>query len=102
MGFDSPRICVQVKSSQSPVDVTVFRNLQGILHSFGATQVLLVSWSGFNRSVLSEARLHYFTIRLWDSGDSIEALLKNYMALPDSLQAELPLKRVWSLVLEEE
>lgn len=41
MGFSSPRICVQVKSSQSPVDVTVLRNLLGELNSFGADQGLL-------------------------------------------------------------
>ncbi|MET3575510.1 restriction endonuclease [Bhargavaea ullalensis] len=102
MGFDSPRICVQVKSSQSPVDVTVFRALQGSLNSFNADRGLLVSWGGFTRSVLSEARRHYFSIRLWDSGEVIEALLKNYSVLPDTLQAELPLKRVWSLVQEED
>jgi restriction system protein len=102
MGFGSPRLCVQVKSSQSPVDVTVLRNLQGALNSFGADQGLLVSWGGFNRAVLEEARRSFFTIRLWDSGDLLEALFKNYDRLPDSLQAELPLKRMWALVLEDE
>lgn len=102
MGFDSPRLCVQVKSSQSPADVTVLRNLQGILKNFGAEQGLLVSWGGFNKAVLEEARRNFFTIRLWDSQTLLQAILRNYDRLPDALQAELPLKRIWALVPEEE
>ena len=43
----------------------------------------------------------YF-VRLWDSDNLIKAILNNYEILSDSLQAELPLKRIWALVLEEE
>lgn len=102
MGFEEPRICVQVKSSQSPVDVTVLRGLIGTMSNFGANQGLLVSWGGFTKAVLDESRLSFFTVRLWDSDDLIKAILKNYDKLSDSLQAELPLKRIWALVLEEE
>jgi len=102
MGFGSPRLCVQVKSSPDPVDVNVLRGLQGILPNFGADQGLLVCWGGFKTSVIQEARRSFFTIRLWDSGDLLQALLKNYNKLPVDLQAELPLKQVWALALEEE
>lgn len=102
MGFGEPRLCVQVKSSQSAVDVTVLRGLQGSMTNFGAEQGLLVSWGGFTRAVYEEARLNFFKVRLWDSNDLIKAILKNYDALSDSLQAELPIKRIWALVIEEE
>lgn len=102
MGFKEPRICVQVKSSQTPVDVTVLRGLQGTMSNFGANQGLLVSWGGFTKAVLDESRLSFFTVRLWDSDNLIKAILTNYDKLSDSLQAELPLKRIWALVLEEE
>src|ERR1043165_4252723 len=36
MGFGHPRLCVQVKSSPSPVDVNVLRGLQGVLQNFHA------------------------------------------------------------------
>lgn len=36
------------------------------------------------------------------TGHNDEAILKNYDNIPDALQAELPLKRIWGLVLEEE
>jgi len=101
MGFDPPRLCVQVKSSDAPVDVDVLRALQGVLKKFGANQGLLVSWGGFRGAVDKEARQIYFEIRLWDSEDLITALLENYEKLSEDLQAEIPLKRIWTLVVEE-
>jgi len=101
MGFDRPRICIQVKSSSPPADVTVLRSLQGTVQTFKADQGLLVSWSGFNRKVLEESRLSFFAVRLWDSSALLDEILKHYDRFPDSLQAELPLKRIWSIVLEE-
>jgi restriction system protein len=101
MGFGSPRLCVQVKSSSSPADVNVLRGLQGILKNFHAEQGLLVSWGGFKSSVIQEARQSFFMIRLWNSGDLLGMILKNHDKFSDDLKAELPLKRVWALVLEE-
>jgi len=100
MGFAEPRLCVQVKSSASPADVTVLRGLQGIFKNFGADQGLLVSWGGFTSAVLQEASRSFFSIRLWDSGDLLEAIFKNYDKFPEQLRAELPLKRIWALVSE--
>jgi restriction system protein len=102
MGFDPPRLCVQVKSGDSPAEVSVLRELQGVLSNFSAEQGLLVSWGGFRSSVRSEARQLFFQIRLWDAGDLVGALLQHYDSLPEELQAELPLKRIWALVPEED
>jgi restriction system protein len=101
MGFDEPRVVVQVKSSSQPVDVSVPRELKGVLHDHGARQGLLVSWGGFRQSVINERRRMFFEVRLWDAGDLITALLDCYDQLPEDLRAELPLKRVWMLVPEE-
>lgn len=101
MGFDPPRICVQVKSSDSPVDVGVLREFQTVVKNFGADQGLLVSWGGFKSSVVKEARRHFFEIQLWDADDLLKALLENYQQLPADIQADMPLKRIWALVPEE-
>lgn len=101
LGFSSPRLCVQVKSQQSAADVTVFRGLQGSMQTFSAEQGLLVCWGGFNKAVTKEARLSFFKIRLWDAGHLLEAVMRNYDRLPEELQAELPLKHAWTLVLED-
>jgi len=101
-GFDSPKICVQVKSQDSALDVTALRSLKGLLQDFGADNGLLVSWGGFTGKLLDEARRSFFNIRLWDQGRLVDALLENYERVPDEVQAELPLKRIWTLVREEE
>ena len=101
LGLDNPRLCVQVKSQNSPADVTVYRTLQGAMQTFKAEQGLLVCWGGFNKVVLAEARTGHFSVRLWDSGDLVKAIYRTYERLPAEVQAELPLKRVWMLVVED-
>ena len=99
-GFDGPKLVVQVKSGDTPLDVTVLRSLP--LDEFRAEHGLLVSLSGFNRKTLEEARRSFFKVRLWDADTFLDAVLKNYERLPDDIRAELPLKRVWALVPPEE
>lgn len=95
MGFDAPRLCVQVKSGETPIGSAVLRELQGTMHNFNADQGLLVAWGGFAGPLLKEARHLHFTVRLWDAGQVVEQLLRRYEQLSPSLQAELPLKRIW-------
>jgi restriction system protein len=100
VGLDAPRLCVQVKSQNSPADVTIYRTFQGSMLSFKAEQGLLVCWGGFNKVVLNEAKQEHFTVRLWDSSDLVDAIYRTYDKLPGEIQAEIPLKRVWMLVKE--
>ena len=100
MGFDAPRLCVQVKSSETAAGAAVLRELQGTMKNFGADQGLLVSWGGFAGPLLKEARHLHFEIRLWDSADVVANLLRRYDQLAPDLQAELPLKRIWVRVPE--
>jgi restriction system protein len=101
LGFDPPRLCVQVKSSDQPLDVRTLRELSGVMKNFGAQHGLFVSWGGFKQTVLAEASKQFFEIRLWDAGDLINAVLEHYERLPADLRGELPLKRIWTLVPEE-
>jgi len=64
MGFDPPRLCVQVKSSAGPVNVEILQRLHGSMKKVGADQGLLVSWGGFNSKVPAEARDQFFIVRL--------------------------------------
>ncbi len=43
----------------------------------------------------------YFDLRLWNADDFVAALQDCYSRLPADVQAELLLKQVWTLVLEE-
>ena len=66
LGFKQPSICVQVKSSPSPVDVRILRELKGVMQNVTATQGLLVAWGGFTKDAIQEAKNLFFSVRLWD------------------------------------
>lgn len=102
LGFDSPRLAVQVKSSKAPESVYALRELQGVLKTFGADQGLLVCWSGFNKAVEAEARKSFFLVRLWSANEIVDAILENYDRLAPEFRAELPLRRVWVLAKTSE
>lgn len=102
LGTDPPRICVQVKAGDSPVDVKIVRELHGVLSTVGADQGLLVAWAGLNKIADAEARAQWFRMRVWTADDVIDGVTAVYDRLPDELQAELPLKRIWTVVLDEE
>ncbi len=101
LGFDQPRLCVQVKSGAGSEGQKTFNELLGVVSKFASQQGLLVSWSGFTNPVKMDARKDFFRIRLWDQGDLVEAILQNYERLDDEIKAELPLKRIWILVRDE-
>lgn len=101
LGFDAPRIVVQVKSQDSKLDVRTLRELAGVMGRFQADHGLLVGWGGFNQPVRAEAAADYFRVRLWDAGDIVAAMKEHYDRLPPSVRAEVPLKQVWTLVPNE-
>jgi len=102
LGFGRPRIAVQVKSGDAPVDRPTLDQLIGAMQNVQADQGLLVSWGGFKSSVDKETAHHFFRVRLWDQDELIEQLLEQYANLDADLQAELPLKRIWTVALQEE
>jgi len=97
LGFGEPRICVQVKSGDSPLDRPTLDQLIGTMQNVQAKQGLLVSWGGFKSSVDKEEANQFFRVRLWDQKDLIEQLLKHYDKLDDDIRADLPLKRIWTV-----
>lgn len=95
MGFGSLRLCVQVKSGDTPVDRPTLDQLLGTMQNFSASQGLLVSWGGFKQSVGKVEAQQFFKVRLWDADALIEQILQHYELLPPSLKAELNLMRIW-------
>ena len=49
LGFEHPRLAVQVKSGDGPADVKVLRELQGVMKNFGADHGLFVSLGWISR-----------------------------------------------------
>jgi restriction system protein len=102
LGFGHPRICVQVKSGEAPVDRPTLDQLLGAMSNVDADQGLLVSWGGFKNTVEKEEAAQFFRVRLWDADALVEQLLANYDKLSDEWRAEIPLQRLWTLVVQED
>ena len=98
LGFESPTICVQVKSGDAPSDRPELTQLIGAIQNSNAEKGLFVSWSGFKSSVYKEVPAQFFKVRLWDANDLIEQIFDNYDNLDQTIKSELPLKRIWTLV----
>ena len=101
LGFDTPRLVVQVKSGNVVVDHPTLQSLNGCIHDANADHGLIVSWSGFKPTVRKETNKQYFRVRFWGRDELIDALLSVYDDLPEDIKAALPLKRIWTLVLED-
>ena len=101
LGFGAPKICVQVKTTDSPVDRPTMDQLVGTMSNFNADYGLLISWSGFKNSVLKEIPKQFFRVRLWDSSKIIEQLFETYDLLSDDIKADIPLKKIWMLNTED-
>lgn len=95
MGFGQPRVCVQVKSGDSPLDRPTLDQLIGVMQNVQADHGLLVSWGGFKSSVDREEATQFFRVRLWDQGDIMDQVLTNYEKLDEEIKTQLPLKRIW-------
>jgi len=96
LGFVEPRLCVQVKSQDNPIELRSITELQGAMTNVKATHGLFVSWNGYKRSVThSVITAHFFNVRLWTQYDVVRELYANYDRLDEEIKAELPLKRIW-------
>lgn len=99
LGFGEPRICVQVKTGEA--DAPMLRDLQGTMHTHGATHGLFVAWGGYKRTVRLEERRTFFQVRLWDADDLIRELIAVYTELPAAIREAIPLTQVWTVVEED-
>jgi restriction system protein len=102
MGFGTPRLCVEVKSEDTPIGRPAVDKLLGAVSKFGDHEGLFVSWSGFKQNVFKEMAPSFFKVRLWTRKELLEALFENYDRLDEELKAELPLKRIWTVAAQEE
>jgi len=98
LGFGEPRICVQVKSQDSPLERPVLDQLVGTMQHVGADHGLLVCWGGFKKTILAEVPRLFFTVRIWDQEALINEFLEHYDKMPEDIRTDVPLKRAWVVV----
>jgi len=102
LGFGAPRLCVEVKSEDKPIDRPAVDKLLGAVTKFNADEGLFVSWSGFKPTVAKELAPSFFRVRLWNRSDLLEQLFAAYDRLDEDIRAELPLKRIWTVATQDE
>jgi len=102
LGFGNPSLCVEVKSEDKPINRPTVDKLLGAVSKFGADQGLFVSWSGFKTNVQKELAASFFKVRLWTQKELLEQLFAHYDDLDEDLKAELPLKRIWTVAVQDE
>jgi len=101
LGFDNPRLCVEVKSGEK-IDRPTVDKLIGAVQKFRATEGLFVSWEGFKSNVQKDCAKDFFHVRLWTQKEFLEALFSQYDRLDEDIKAELPLKRIWTVAAQDE
>ena len=102
LGFDNPKLIVQVKSGDIVADQPTLQGLLGCIQDVHADHGLLVSWSGFTSAVHKRINDLYFRVRLWGRDEIIEALFRTYESLPEQIKADLPLQRIWAYIPEDD
>ena len=102
LGFGTPRICVQVKAQDTPLERPVLDQLVGAMQHVSADQGLFVCWGGFKPTVKRELPRLFFSVRLWDQNDLIDQFLAVYDKLDDDLRAEIPLKHIWTVAAQDQ
>lgn len=100
LGFGAPTIVVEVKSEPGAVGSAVLRTLHSAVTRYSADHGVLVAWGGVSKPATAEFSHLRKTIRIWDSEELLDKLFQTYPQLPDSIRAQLPLKRAW--VLDDE
>ena len=66
LGFEAPRLVVQVKSGDSPTDAATVQQLQGAMAMTKAQHGLFVAWGGYRSSLNWSSKLtQHFDLRLW-------------------------------------
>lgn len=102
LGLDGPRVVAQVKSGNVTVDQPTLQGLIGSIQDTHADHGLIVSWGGFTSAVRRRTNELFFRVRLWGREELMDNLLAVYDRLPEDIRAELPLRRTWTLVLDDD
>ena len=102
LGLGEDRICVQVKSGDTPSNRDVVLKLMGSMAATKAKTGLLVSVAGVNGPAHKQLEDDFFGLRLWTMKELLQALYRTYRDLPLETRSKLPLRQVWAPTPEAE
>ncbi len=90
LGFDPPRLVVQVKSQDAAIDVSVLRELQGVMRQFNAEQGLLVAWGGVTKALAKEAQRLFLRFAFGMTAKSSRRFSKAMTPCPKKFRRKFP------------
>lgn len=93
LGFESPRIVVEVKHRQGAMGSQEIRSFLGGRHK--DDKGLYVSTGGFTKDARYEADRASIPLSLMDLEELVEAVIENYEALDNETRQILPLRRLY-------
>ena len=93
LGFESPRIVVEVKHRQGAMGSQEIRSFLGGRHK--DDKGLYVSTGGFTKDARYEAERASIPLSLMDIDELVEAVIENYEALDNETRQLLPLRRLY-------
>ena len=93
LGFEQPRIVVEVKHRTSSMGSKEIRSFLGGRHK--DDRGLYVSTGGFTKDAYYEAERAGIPLTLMDLDDLVKALVENYEALDVETKRLIPLKRIY-------
>lgn len=102
LDFGRPRLCVQAKSEDSPIDHSTVDRLIGTVSKYNEDGGLCVSGSCIKTNVHRDLAGSFFRVRLWSRDDLLDRIFLLYDKLDDQLKAELPLKQFWTVAATEQ
>ncbi len=92
LGFEAPRIKVQVKHRKEAAGGPMIRELKGVLTE--GEKGLFVSTGGFTTEGKNEAR-KTSNITLMDADEFVKQLIEHYEKLDSDYKSIIPLRKVW-------
>lgn len=93
LGFERPRIKVQVKHRKDTTSGPEMRSFLGALRA--GDNGLFVSTGGFTNDAKMEARQAHEPVTLLDRDKFIKLMLEHYEALEPEYQSKVPLRKIW-------
>ncbi len=93
LGFERPRIKVQVKHRKNSTSGPEMRSFLGALRA--GDNGLFVSTGGFTNDAKTEAGQAHEPVTILDRDGFIKLMLEHYEAMEPEFQSKVPLRKVW-------
>lgn len=94
-GFESPRVLVNLIGGFESLEAGAIERLKTLAGAQNMDAILVVGWHAPSADIRSALNLE--GLQLWTGDDILSHLLRSYETLPGTVQAEIGLRRIWTV-----